>query len=151
MVVWPSTVTWAMSRVPPPIVTSGPTTQNGPTSTSCARRALGSTLAKGEIFGMLLPQLTTDNGRRTTDIRERVLQRLRIHQHELDIGLAGQLVSNERLAAHMTRAALDPHRDRLQQQLISGNHRVAHLHLIHAQEDRKFTRVLQLLAKQDSP
>src|SRR5687768_7333685 len=67
MVVWPSTVTWAMSRVPPPIVTSGPTTQNGPTSTSCARRALGSTLAKGEIFGMLLPQLTTDNGRLPTD------------------------------------------------------------------------------------
>src|SRR5688500_2722983 len=71
MVVWPSTVTWAMSRVPPPIVTSGPTTQNGPTSTSCARRALGSTLAKGEIFGMLLPQLTTDNGQLTTDNGQR--------------------------------------------------------------------------------
>src|SRR5688500_15062429 len=52
IVVLPRIVTLLSRRQPAPIFTSGPMTQNGPTSTSSAISALGSTTACGEILGI---------------------------------------------------------------------------------------------------
>src|SRR2546430_1719533 len=111
-------LTCAINRQPGPSVTSGPIVQNGPTSTSAASLALGSTTAKGEILGILaFPNF----------LSLFPLKRLRVHQHELDIGLARQLFPNKSLAANMPGAAFHAHRHRLQQQLIARHDRVAHL------------------------
>src|SRR5436190_6816211 len=102
------TVTCAISRHPAPSVTCGPTVQNGPTSTSSASDACGSTTDKGEIFG-ISRQLA--RGRLS-------LKGLRIDQHELDVRLARQLLADERLAPHVPRPALHPHGHGLQDQLV---------------------------------
>jgi hypothetical protein len=52
MEVLPIIVTLFSSLHPPPSVTSGPITQNGPISTSSAMLALGSITASGEILGI---------------------------------------------------------------------------------------------------
>src|SRR2546421_1828469 len=131
-------LTCASNRQSGPSVTSGPIVQNGPTSTSAASLALGSTTAKGEILGILA----------FPNFLSLYLKRLRVHQHELDIGLARQLFPNKSLAPDMPGAAFYPHRHRLQQQLIARHHRVAHLDLVHREQDRQLAGVFQLLAQQ---
>jgi azurin len=41
-----------------------------------------------------------------------------------------------------------PHRDGFQQQLIPRNYRMTHFNLIHAQKDRKFSRMFELAAQE---
>src|SRR5690349_3636750 len=97
-------VTCAISRHPGPRVTCGPTVQNGPTSTSSASDACGSTTDNGEIFG-ILDFKTRPFGPLLNDS----LQRFAVDQHELDVRLARQLLADERLAPHVPGAALHPH------------------------------------------
>src|SRR5882762_5689695 len=145
MVVCPTMVTPFCSLHPGPMCTCGPTTQNGPISTSSAICALASIMACGEtrITPSTLPSIATCKSQLANP-----LHWLRVNEHELDVCLGGQLVFDKRLASDVTGAAFDTHGDRFEDQLVPRHHRVPHLHLIHAQHHRNFSGMLQLLAQQ---
>src|SRR5687768_3353857 len=112
MVVWPEMVTLLWRRVPGPMTTSGPMTQKGPISTSGAIWAFGSTAARGEIF---ISVLNPGEPLPTTFPRTNAgPSRLGINEHEFNVGLGGQLVLNECLAADVTGAAFDADSDSLE-------------------------------------
>src|SRR5882724_3451223 len=118
--------------------------QNGPISTSEAISAFESIMAWGET--LITPYLSPIANRKSKIANP--LHWLRIHQHELDVCLGGQLVFDKRLASDVTGAAFDTHGDRFEDQLVPRHHRMPHLHLIHAQHHRNFSGMLQLLAQQ---
>src|SRR3954453_12360723 len=110
MVVLPMIVTLLSSRHPAAIFTSGPMTQNGPISTSSSISAEGSMTACGERLGIeseknrKVNRLDSHRARGLwgggvggvlsaplsfggSSIRNIILHRLRVDQHELYIGL----------------------------------------------------------------
>src|SRR4051812_20879758 len=168
-------VTLLSSRQPAAIFTSGPITQNGPISTSSSISAEGSMTACGERFGIeseknrKLKRLDSHRARGLaagvvgaggggaagavaplsfggSSIRNIILHRLRIDQHELYVSLARQLVFNEGLAADVTGPALHADGDGLEDELIARDDRVPHLDLVHAQQNGQLARVFKLLA-----
>src|SRR4051812_17555225 len=168
MVVLPMIVTLLSRRHPAAILTSGPMTQNGPISTSSSISAEGSTTACGERFGIeseknrKLNRLDSQRARGLfgggggggpsaplsfggSSIRNIILHRLRIDQHELYVGLTCELVFYEGLAADVTSPALHAHGDGLEDELIARDHRVPHLDLIHAQQNGELASMFQLL------
>src|SRR6478735_316784 len=110
IVVLPMIVTLLSKRHPAAILTSGPMTQNGPISTSSSISAEGSMTACGERLGIeseknrKLKRLDSHRARGLwggvgagvpsaalslggSSIRNTILHRLRVDQHELYVGL----------------------------------------------------------------